>query len=395
MAGQLAQVNPGDLIRAEDYNQLVAGVNDLRVRVERLEAADSGGDDGIIGAPIIDTVNPIAPHIGDTVVVTGSLFDYTIGASRAALDGLPVTLLGGSSDKVLIFQVPALAGIPDGGRPVEFMISNLRLSTTRSLLVLPEPPLLQGSVGIEFEDTQPARVTPGQPCVFHFKLLSDANLPVTFTLTPTVSVPAWQAGLQILDEGGSVAQNSQVKVGALLQKDFFVRVAQITSAATTFTLSVTGQAAGIVASSGPQGFTVGEIGAQDADIQLTIDGADRERDNLGHAVSGTTVTLKTNERAQLNLVAKFHRTAVFDWSANIEPTDPPVWTMTTGALPPNYDIKADDIRKSGPDVGWAVEQVPVTVQAPVHAKSANLTFTLQREGVPIKRSLTLGLVAET
>src|SRR5215475_14098023 len=103
MAGQLAQVNPGDLIRAEDYNQLVAGVNDLRVRVERLEAADSGGDDGIIGAPIIDTVNPIAPHIGDTVVVTGSLFDYTIGASRAALDGLPVTLLGGSSDKVLIF----------------------------------------------------------------------------------------------------------------------------------------------------------------------------------------------------------------------------------------------------------------------------------------------------
>ena len=390
MTSPLPPVKPGDLIRADDYNQLITQVNDLTTRVGRLEAGGTGGEGA--GAPVIDTINPPSPRIGDTVVITGSAFDYSIGAARVTMDGLFTILLAGSSDTTLIFQVPQLAAIPDGGRPVELVVSNLRLSTNRSLIVLPALPLLQGNVSVQFQDTQPSRITLNQPCTFHFQLVSDANQPVTLTLTPTVSVPAWQAGLQILDETGSVLSAAQVTVGAMMTKDFFVRVAQITSAAQTFTLTVVGQGRGIVASSGAQAFTVGQIGAQDPDIRLTIEGVIAA--GGGSPLSGTTITLSTGEHAELDLLAKFHQAAVFNWTANFD--SGPAWTLDTSALPQNpqaFNIQPSDIQSSGPDAGWAVKPIRVVVTAPTTPQSTNFTFALQRQGVTLARSLTLNLVA--
>ncbi len=384
-------MRPGDLIRADDYNQVIAQVNDLVTRVGRLEAGGTGGEGA--GAPVIDTINPPSPRIGDTVVITGRAFDYSIGAARVTMDGLFVTLLAGSSDTTLIFQAPQLAAIPDGGRSVELVVSNLRLSTSRSLIVLPVLPLLQGNVSVQFQDTQPPRITLNQPCTFHFQLVSDANLPVTLTLTPTVSVPAWQAGLQVLDETGSVQPTSQVTVGAMMTKDFFVRVAQITSAAQTFTLTVIGQGSGIVAPSGAQAFTVGQIGAQDPDIRLTIEGV--VATGGGSPLSGTTVTLTTGERAELDLLAKFHQAAVFNWTANFAPSGS-AWPLDTSAIPQNppaFTIQSGDIQNSGPDAGWAVKPIKIVVTAPATPQSTNFTFALQRQNATLTRSLTLNLVA--
>jgi hypothetical protein len=391
MASQLAQVRPGDLIRADDYNLLIARVNDLGVRVERLEAGAGGGDGGVPGAPVIETLTPPSPRIGDTVVITGSRFDYATGAARVTIDGIFVTLLAGSSDTTLIFQVPQLAGIPDGGRPVELAVHNVRLSTIRSVIVLPEIPPLQGNVNIQFEDTLPARITLNQPCTFHFKLVSEANVPVTLTLAPTTSVPAWNAGLQILDDAGSLAPSGQVTVGALREKDFFVRVAQITSAATNFTMTVNGQGQGIVTSSGAQAFTVGEIGAQDTEIRLSIEGVIRGTPD-GDPLSGTTVTLMTNERGELDLLGKFHRIGTYTWTARLEPQNAG-WALDTSALPASIVVQQGDIHTSGPDVGWAVDSLPVVVTAPSSARTADLVFTLQRQQATLRRSLTLRLIA--
>lgn len=391
MTDPLATVHPGDLIRADDYNQLIAQVNDLTTRVERLEAGGTGGATGQPGAPVIDTINPASPRIGDTVVITGHAFDYSVGAARVTMDGLFVTLLAGSSDTTLIFQVPQLASIPDGGRPVQIVVSNLRLSTTQSLIVLPELPLLQGNVSIQFQDTQPSRITADQPCTFHFQLVSDANLPVTLTLTPTVSVPAWQAGLQVLDDAGSVLPTAQVTVGALMTRDFFIRVAQITAAAQTFTLTVVGQGQGIVTSSGAQAFTVGQVGAQDPDIRLTIEGVVVTAG--GSPLSGTTVTLTKGERAELDLLAKFRQTGQFTWSTSFDPAaSASSWQPDTSGVP-TFNIQAADIQSSGPDAGWAVKPFNVLITAPSSDQSADFTFTLQHQGAALTRSLTLHLVA--
>jgi hypothetical protein len=388
MAGQLIRVNAGDLIRAEDYNLLLARLEDLDGRLQKLELGTGGP--GQTGAPVIDAINPPSPRVGDTVIITGRAFDYAIGAASASVDGLSVTLLAGSSDVVLIFQMPSVV-VPQGGRPVQFTVSNLRLSTTRSLLVLPDLPLLQGGVNIQFEDTQPARITANQQCTFHYKLVSDANLPVALTLSPTISVPAWQAGLQILDETGAAAANRTVTVGSLLTKDFFVRVAQITPVVTGFTMNVIGQGEGVVASSGAQAFTVGQVGAQDPEIRLSIEGVIRGGPG-GDPLSGTTVTLKTGEQAELSLLAKFHQPVTYPWKATVGSG----WTVTdTSSLPPNqFTIQQSDIKTSGPDAGWAVKSAPVVVKAPAATGATDFTFTLQRQGATLQRSLTLRLIAE-
>jgi hypothetical protein len=391
MAIQLAQVRPGDLIRADDYNLLIARVNDLSNRVERLEA-DGGGEGIPSGAPVVDTLMPPTPRVGDTVVITGRGFDYVTGAARVTIDGIFVTLLAGSSDTTLIFQVPPLGNIPDGGRPVRLDVHNLRLTTSRSVMVLPELPQLQGNVNIQFEDTLPARVTLNQPCTFHYKLVSEANLPVTLTLTPTVSVEAWRAGLQVLDDAGSVVPSRQVTVGALREKDFFIRVPQVTAAATAFTMTVNGQGPGIVSSSGADAFTVGEIGAQDTDIRLSIEGVVRGNPD-GNPLSGTTVTLRTGESAELDLLAKFHRVGTYDWTAKLEPQNSG-WVLDSSALPSSFVVQQGDLQTGGPDAGWALDSFQLVVTAPSTARSADLTVTLKRQQAALQRSITLRLVAQ-
>jgi hypothetical protein len=387
MTDTIDQVRAGDLIRADDYNRLIRVVNDLSARVARLEATGPGST---TGTPVILAVNPLSPRVGDTVVVTGSGFDFTVGAARVSVDGLDCTLLAGSSDTVLIFQLPAIASVPGGGRTAQLLVSNLQSSTSRSLLVLPQAPVLQGSVALDFQDTLPTVITLNQQCVFRFKAVSTANAPVQLTLTPTISVPAWQAGLQILDDGGAVNPGQQLIVGPLLSKDFFVRVAQVTAAATSFSLTVNGQGQGILTSSGAQAFTVGQIGAQDLDTDLLPTGVVRSGPGPD-PLSGSVITLKPNEGAEVDLLVKISRLGHFDLTGTISPAGSG-WTLTQ--LPVGFDVQASDIATGGPDAGWFSKAVQVVIKAPANPGTASLVLTLARPGAPVPRTRTFQLVAQ-
>lgn len=385
MTNPIAVVRPGDLIRADDYNLLIALVNDLNTRVQRLES-QGGGPTG--RAPVIVAVNPISPHINDTVVVTGQAFDYSVGAARVSVDGLNCTLLGGSSDTVLIFQMPALASVPDGGRTAQLLVQNLQLSASRSLLVLPATTPVQGNVSLQFQGTDPERITANQPCSFHYRAVSSANQPVTLTLIPTVSVPAWQAGVQALDDTRVLLPSNALTVGSLLSKDFFIQIAQVTSAATTFTLTVNAQGQGIVTSSGAQSFSVGQIGTQDPDTQLSVQGVTRGGQGP-NPFSNSTITLKTNESAEIDLLVGFAKAGTFGLTAAVAPAVAG-WTVTQGATI-TFTIADTDIPTSG---GFASRAPQVVIKAPAAAASADLNLVLQRQGGSVSRQLTLHVVAQ-
>ena len=389
MANPIAVVRPGDLIRADEYNVLIALVNDLDARVQRLES-QGGGPTG--RAPVILAVNPISPRINDTVVVSGQAFDYSVGAARVSVDGLNCTLLAGSSDTVLIFQMPALASVPDGGRTAQLLVQNLQLSASRSLLVLPAIPVVQGNVSLQFQGTDPQRITANQPCSFHYRAVSSANQPVTLTLIPTVSVPAWQAGLQVLDDTRVVLASNALTVGTLLSKDFFVQIAQVTAAATTFSLTVNAQGQGIVTSSGAQPFTVGQIGTQDPDTQMLLGGVARGGQGP-NPLSDSTITLKPNEQAEIDLEVKFAKVGTFDLTAAVSPAAAG-WTVPQGASA-TFIIADADIPTSGPDVGFASKAVTVVIKAPAAAApAADLNLVLQRQGGTVPRQLSMHLVAQ-
>ena len=179
-------------------------------------------------------------------------------------------------------------------------------------------------------------------------------------------------------------------MGALLSKDFFVRVAQVTAAATSFTLTVNGQGQGILASSGAQAFTVGQIGTQDRGTDLLPSGVVRGGPGPD-PLSGSTITLKPNEGAEVDLLAKFARAGHFDLTGTISPAGSG-WTLTQ--LPVGFDVQASDIATGGPDVGWFSKAVQVVIKAPVTAGTANLVLTLAQPGAPVPRTRTFQLVAQ-
>src|SRR5947208_2413773 len=108
----LKTVNPGDLITSLDWNELVAAITALDDRVTTLESGGTGQ------APHITEVLPSgAVTEGDQVRIFGSAFDFLAGGATVYFGNTPVAgFLGGSSDTLLIVQVPdEVEGASDNG----------------------------------------------------------------------------------------------------------------------------------------------------------------------------------------------------------------------------------------------------------------------------------------
>jgi hypothetical protein len=387
---QISVVRAGDLIRADDYNLMITLVNDLADRVEKLEA---GGITPTDGSPVITSITPMPPRVGDTVLIVGSHFDYSIGSARASLDGLDLGLLNGSSDTTLIFLLPALSALPDGGRTMTLVVKNSQSATTRSILVLPELPQPQGIVTLQFQDTNPEVVTAGQQCVFHYQFISGANLPVTLEVTKIISVPAWQGGMQVLDDTGAVVPDNRITVGSLLTKDFYVRVAGLTGPigpGTAFNLTVGGSGQGLVAKPDTTAFVVGQRGAQDHDTRFSVSAVQRSGPG-GNPFSGGAITLKVGESAEVDLLLGFSRAGTFTVTTSVL-SPGSGWAIAD--IPPPFVVTAGDIPGTGPSAGWKTDTGLFTITAPATAGSSDLLLILQRQGGTTPRTIMLHLVAQ-
>ena len=213
----LLDVNPGDLIKAEDWNKLVAAINALDGRVAELETG--GGD----RAPKITQVPPGGTvTAGDTISIFGSNFDFSQGGHSVFFGNTRAnTFFTGSSNTLLIVRIPdVVEGATPTGAPLTLTVGNLVDTTSRSITIRSKPVVVTGSIQFTFKGTRPSPTpTPGVQFFYDFELRSQASEDLTVTITPTIAVlpplppnvqdPGLPQLLSLL-EGNTLRENGQI-----------------------------------------------------------------------------------------------------------------------------------------------------------------------------------------
>jgi hypothetical protein len=214
----LHNVDPGDLITAQDWNAQVAALNALEARVTELESGTSKSP------PRITQVLPSGPvTVGDTIRIFGSNFDFSKGGHSVFFGSTRVIVfLGGSSDSLLILQIPdPVQGATLGGTAMNLTVGNLVGTTTQAITVKSKPVVVGGGIQFTFKGTRPSATPVSNATFFYdFQLKSAASEDLTVTITPTIAVilplpsgvtdPGLPARLAVLDADGTVRSNGQV-----------------------------------------------------------------------------------------------------------------------------------------------------------------------------------------
>jgi hypothetical protein len=216
----LQTVNPGDLITAAEWNDLVAALNGLDARVTELE---SGGSNT---APRITEVLPTGPRtVGDDIRIYGSNFDFTRGGHSVFFGTTrAITFLGGSSDTLLLVRIPdPVDGASEAGTAMTLTVGNLVDTTTRSITIKSLPVVTHGGVLFSFTGTHPGATPAANAQFFYdFVLTSIASENLTVTITPTIAVipplpggvtdPGLPTLLDVLDSDGTVRPDRQISL---------------------------------------------------------------------------------------------------------------------------------------------------------------------------------------
>jgi hypothetical protein len=116
------RVAPGDLIRADQFNQILDDINDLMLRVAMLE----GNADTSQVPPRIDSITPQVVHSGDQIVVSGAgLSALNMQTIRFDSTQVPVAAIkDGSTSQRMVIDTPPLLGLPTNGKAVILFVEN-------------------------------------------------------------------------------------------------------------------------------------------------------------------------------------------------------------------------------------------------------------------------------
>jgi hypothetical protein len=116
------RVAPGDLIRADLFNQILDDINDLMLRVAMLE----GSADTTQVPPRIDSITPTVVHSGDQIVVMGQgLSELNMQTIKFDSTQVPVAAIkSGSTAQRMVIDTPPLLGLPTTGKAVVLFVEN-------------------------------------------------------------------------------------------------------------------------------------------------------------------------------------------------------------------------------------------------------------------------------
>lgn len=381
MAIPTTHVQPGDLIRADLMNSIVAALGDLDIRLSALEGA-SPPSTGPYPQVVITSVSPTTPHVGDTVTITGHNFDFSVAAAVVKFGSVTVPNfnIAASSDTQLVFTVPNLGLLPATGQSMTMTVSNFGTQATRVITVLPKPQVFQGNVDIDY--VSGSTLTPGSTAIIRFTATSDGSPAVTVSLT--AQAPGFP-GLEILDNQTppQPIPGGQITVPALGQVPFSVGVPIPSTAAigSTFNLTVNGSGPGVTSSRVKQ-LTVGQSGpVEDATIpSLDIRGID------GGTLSGSAIQVAPGNTAELTVEVAFTQVDNYDVTVALEPASTQ-WTLTTDvttptAITPSYTIDASDLVTGLTTRTFLVDLTPAagaTDQPLLHIVAKHKGATLTRD----------------
>jgi hypothetical protein len=384
MVIEIPTVHPGELIRAELVKDIADVLRDLDTRVSALEALPGGGPSPASGDVRVDTFEPPAPKIGDTMTIEGAHFDFTFGGARVTFAGTPITsFLAGSTDEKLIFEVPAIPSVPPAGRQLVMRVENFDTHVDRTVTIFPRPGLHE-DVDVAYVATTPATPVAGQPAFVHLTLTSRGSFDATVTVTPSVST-GW-SGLQVLTalSPPQVVADRQILLPALATKDVYIQI-PIPGAVpqdTPFTLTVDAQGQGATGSL-LKGFTVGQAApVEDSHIKLEVQGIE------GGTLIGSTISIASGGTAEFTL------SALFDLSTSYTVTASFVGAASGWSLdaPTTFSFTINDADRNLPG-GWAGRAVFAVINAGTSGSPPpQLKIAALRQGQTVGRERTFQLV---
>ena len=244
MPTQLAHVQPGDPITADQWNLIVDAVNQLQQPV----LAGPTNNVAIAGlVPAGTGTDPI--RIADTLQILGQNFGYSLGLTTVTLVGpagqasLSASgLQAGSSDSRLIVKVPTIPGVTANGNSVTVTVSNGLTNASQSATAQLVVVSLLGDIPVSFRpdvtpNPNPNPMTVNAPADFAFSLQAKTNLAATFALTadivnPTATLPAnFVNSIELRDStGASLRANMSVYLQPNEVRNILVRVPALPSA---------------------------------------------------------------------------------------------------------------------------------------------------------------------
>jgi hypothetical protein len=385
MTIDIQQVQPGDLITASFFNDLIEQLVALDSRLAKLE----GGT--VSAGVVISALDKTVVHIDENITITGQNFGFSLGATRVRFDGLaPVAFGAESSDTTLVCRVPPMPTLPPGGGPVTLSVTNLTLSglgatASRTITVLPVSVPQAGNIDIQLEDVSPDILTADAPNEFRFTVQSDALLPALVTFAPKVTVGgqpvSWATA--VLDKDKNPLGQNRLSLAPGQQQVIWVRVSiPANTNGTQFTLLMEGVAAGLpTASAGLPPMTVGQGGDPDPTFTLAP--------NASPALFGSTITSSVAPAfAEISVEAMFTKAGTYDlklvpvgsttgWAAElVTPANTSTITITDANLIDGSESRVVQFRVQ-PSIGASDPgQLRLSVQRQGASRSRTFTFDL-------------------
>lgn len=202
---QVKQVKPGDLITANVFNQMLADIVDLAVRVSALEGNVGGPE-----VPVIFSISPNPVTVGSDMTISGDNLDarylttIQIGDSRIATGLLKI----GSNAKQLIFSTPGVTGATPAGIPVQVIVANDAGTATSACVVRSGVAAdLAATIGAVITKAPAAALAKNTDYEFDLDLTIESSHAETFSVTPLLAVnPAAGWTLAVTDGGQASVQ---------------------------------------------------------------------------------------------------------------------------------------------------------------------------------------------
>ena len=272
MSKLFTDVDPGSLIRADLWNQVLHTINSFDDRISALEKGAIA-----VGQPIINPLPPGPWHVGDTLTITGQNLG-PIQSTVVTIGTATVTQFNpGSSATSLSFTIPTLF-VTAGGTPMLLTVQTPQGSATTTIIVFPPQPTVPNGTLVLSPPTQSPTGTLGAGTfTFTFTFTANINMTETFTVTPNVDV-GWSA--VYVDGGGNPITPSQLTIqpgSSSTPVSVTVPIKVVIPASPPpvgqLTLSITSQKnpSGLTKTAGPFPLTIGSTGVvSNVNIQPSI-----------------------------------------------------------------------------------------------------------------------------
>ncbi len=344
MDSPIPNVNPGDLITAAFFNQVITTINDLAQRITALEGA----------APSTTEVN-LKPYsgsvrVGEAITLQGANFAVPANLNTVLMDTTPITQFNPGTDTThLSFNVPDLADLP---RDVIVSVANTSGSASIIIPVLPAVQTPVGSLVLSPGDADIGIIQVGQSYDFPFLLDSQTTLPETYALSVLfnnaegATASAWSAGTRITNALGQTITTATVAAGSPVT----VRVTvTVPAGATRVDLAL--RAVSVSAPDDPllnppplsMPLVVGQApqisDARTTFEQMQVFPSDRL---VSDPALGQVVVTPVGQETLIRVSANFTRDGTYDYSARVVPANPPgAWTVTPISPTPPHTEESD------------------------------------------------------